>query len=204
MLFTGKMTKSSNLLKYQGKNIIKNNIIKKFLISLFFKKIYQEINKVNPENIIDLGCGEGFLENFLLKKRYKAKITGVDINPNSIKYAQKNNPGVKFLVDDIFNLKIKEKFDLALMLEVLEHLSQPEKALKTSKNLSKNLLISVPWEPWFSWLYLLVGLNLKRFGKHPEHCQFFNSQSLENLLKKHFKSVKIKSNWPWLIALAEN
>lgn len=198
------MTKSSNLLKYRGKNIIKNNIVKKFLISLFFRKIYQEIKKAHPKSIIDLGCGEGFVENFLLKKGYVAKMTGVDINPSSIEYAKKNNPGTDFFVGDIFNLKIKNNFDLVLMLEVLEHLSQPDKALKTAQGLSKKLLVSVPWEPWFSWLYLLVGLNIKRFGRHPEHCQFFNRQSLETLLKKYFKNVEVKSNWPWLIAWAIN
>jgi hypothetical protein len=90
------------------------------------------------------------------------------------------------------------------MLEVLEHLPQPGKALKTSQSLSKKILVSVPWEPWFSWLYLMAGLNLKRFGKHPEHLQFFNRQSLESLLKKYFKKVEVKSNWPWLIAWGIN
>jgi 2-polyprenyl-3-methyl-5-hydroxy-6-metoxy-1,4-benzoquinol methylase len=198
------MTKSSNLLKYRGKNIIKNNIVKNFLISLFFRKIYQEIKEAHPQSVIDLGCGEGFVENFLLKKKYKAKITGIDINPSSIEYAKKNNSGADFLIGDIFNLKIKNNFDLVLMLEVLEHLPQPDKALKTAQGLSKKLLVSVPWEPWFSWLYLLVGLNIKRSGRHPEHCQFFNRRSLETLLNKYFKNVEVKSNWPWLIAWAIN
>jgi 2-polyprenyl-3-methyl-5-hydroxy-6-metoxy-1,4-benzoquinol methylase len=204
MPFIIKMKKSSNFLKYRGKNIIKNNIFKKILISLFFRKIYQEIKKNNPKKIIDLGCGEGFIENFLLNKKYKTKMIGIDINPDSVEYAKKNNPGAKFLTGDILNLKIKDNFDLVLMLEVLEHLSQPGKALETAKSLSKKLLVSVPWEPWFSWLYLSIGLNLKRLGKHPEHCQFFNRQSLESLLKKYFRTVEVKSNWPWLIAWGLN
>jgi len=198
------MTKSSNFLKYQSKNIIKNNLLKKFLIGLFFKKIYREIKKSNSKNIIDLGCGEGFLENYLKDKNVDLKITGVDINHKAINYARKNNSQFKFLVDDILNLKMKGNFDLAMMLEVLEHLNQPKKAVRAASLLSKRLLVSVPWEPWFSWLYLLVGLNIKRRGKHPEHCQFFNPRSLEELLKNYFKKVEVNSNWPWLVAFAQN
>ena len=199
-----KENQSSNFLKYRGKNIVKNNPVKHFLIGLFLRKVFQEIRKSNPKKIIDLGCGEGFFEAFLLKNKYGAEMVGIDINPDSIKYAQKNNPGVKFLTGDILNLKMKGNFDLVLMLEVLEHLPQPGKALKTSQSLSKKILVSVPWEPWFSWLYLMAGLNLRRFGRHPEHCHFFNRQSLEFLLKKYFKKVEVKSNWPWLIAWGMN
>lgn len=199
-----KEIKSSNFLKYRGKNIIKNNPLKHFLIGLFFKKIYQEIKEINPKTIIDLGCGEGFLEQYLKNKSLDTKITALDINQNSVNYAKKNNPGVKFLTSDILNLKIKDSFDLTIILEVLEHLPFPEKALKTANRLSKKILISVPWEPWFSWLYLLVGLNLKRLGKHPDHRQFFNPKVLKTLLKKYFKRVEVKSNWPWLMAIGQN
>jgi 2-polyprenyl-3-methyl-5-hydroxy-6-metoxy-1,4-benzoquinol methylase len=199
-----KENQSSNFLKYQGKNIIKNNPVKHFLIILFLRKIYQEIKKIKPEKIIDLGCGEGFLEKYLKKKNLKAQITALDINGMAVKYAKRNNPGVKFLKGDIFDLKMKEKFDLVIMLEVLEHLSYPNKALKVASSLSKKILISVPWEPWFSWLYLLVGLNLKRLGKHPEHEHFFKPKSLRTLLEKSFSKVEIKSNWPWLLATGEN
>jgi len=142
-----KEMKNSNFLKYQGKNIIKNNPLKHFLIGLFFKKIYQEIKKINPKTVIDLGCGEGFLEQYLKNKNLDVKITALDINQDSIKYAKKNNPEVKFLTGDILNLKVKDGFDLVIMLEVLEHLSYPEKALKTANSLSKKILVSVPWEP---------------------------------------------------------
>lgn len=199
-----KENQSSNFLKYQGKSIIKNNPVKHFLIGLFLRRIYQEIKKIKPGKIIDLGCGEGFLESYLKEKKLKIKITAVDINQEAIKYAQKNNPGIKFLTGDIFNLKIKEKFDLVMMLEVLEHLPCPGKALKVASGLSERILISVPWEPWFSWLYLLAGLNFKRRGKHPEHCQFFKPNSLRLLMEKSFAKVEIRSNWPWLIAYGEN
>ncbi|MBM3205365.1 methyltransferase domain-containing protein [Candidatus Shapirobacteria bacterium] len=199
-----KESQTSNFLKYQGKSLIKNNPLKKFLISLFFRKIYQEIKKTNPKKMIDLGCGEGFLEKYLKSKNLNIEITAVDINQEALKYAKKNNPGVKFLAGDILNFKSQESFDLAVMLEVLEHLPTHQKALKTAKGLSKKILVSVPWEPYFSWLYLLAGLNLKRRGKHPEHRQFFHPQTLKTLLKKYFRKVETKSNWPWLIAISQN
>jgi len=164
----------------------------------------QEMDLLKPKEIVDLACGEGFFEQYLIKNGQKLNLIGVDISFQAVAEAKNRNPQANFLVDDVLNLKLKEKFDLALMLELLEHLSQPEKAIASAKKIARRVIISVPWEPWFSWLSWLGGKHFKRFGKHPEHCQFFNKKKLQNLLDKHFPKVEIKSSGPWLIAVCQH
>ena len=82
----------------------------------------------DARTILDYGCGIG--ENGLMMAKAGYEVTLVDFDTNSFKFAKfraKNySDNVKFLTFDEFraNLKdYKEKFDLVLCLDVLEHLT---------------------------------------------------------------------------------
>ena len=65
-----------------------------------------EIIKIKENiKILDVACGTGILENYLLKYNPK-EILGIDFSENMIKVAERknNNCKVKYLCDDIFNL----------------------------------------------------------------------------------------------------
>lgn len=51
--------------------------------------------------ILDIGCGPGNISKYLLQKRPDFSILGIDISPNMIAIAQKNNPTAVFDVLDI-------------------------------------------------------------------------------------------------------
>jgi len=73
--------------------------------------------------IIDFGCGRGWLTNILSKY---GKVTGIEPVANVVKYAQKLFPAINFEVGSIENLKEK-KADLIVCSEVIEHISETEK-----------------------------------------------------------------------------
>ena len=76
--------------------------------------------------------------------------------------------------------------------------------LKIIKNLvQKNAIISVPNEPLFSFISLLSGSYIKRWGRHPEHINFWNLRSFNNFLSQEFDSVNIKTVFPWLITICK-
>ena len=54
--------------------------------------------------LLELGCGPGNVIKFFLDNRTDLKITGIDLAPKMIAYAQKLNPNANFLVQDIRNL----------------------------------------------------------------------------------------------------
>ncbi|WP_067145779.1 class I SAM-dependent DNA methyltransferase [Pseudotamlana agarivorans] len=51
--------------------------------------------------IMDVACGPGNITQYLLKKHPTCEILGVDIAPNMIALAEKNNPTAKFKTMDI-------------------------------------------------------------------------------------------------------
>ncbi len=72
-----------------------------------------------PVDILDIACGTGSVEKYLVKKGYK--VTGIDISASMIKAAQQkaveqNLQGTKFLVMDAAQMPFDEEFDLAISL----------------------------------------------------------------------------------------
>ena len=93
--------------------------------------------------ILEAGCGVGSQTITLARNNPNTSLLSIDISEDSLTEAQRvveycGLSNVKFLNADIFNLNFEpESFDHVFMCHVLEHLSQPEKALAILKNLIK-------------------------------------------------------------------
>jgi len=72
-------------------------------------------------SILDVGCGEGFLMEYLLREK-NCKVFGIDISRKAIEIVR--SKGMEGEVRDI-----DEKYDYILFVEVLEHLKYPHKVL---------------------------------------------------------------------------
>lgn len=97
--------------------------------------------------VLDVGCGGGGLGK-LIKKKYKAEVHGIDINPNAADKARTHYDSVTSgnIEQDkiIFEARY---FDFIICADVLEHLSDPWGALRKLKNYLKNdghLAASIP------------------------------------------------------------
>jgi len=69
----------------------------------------QIIHQLDAENIIDLGCGEGFYTQALANNTH-ANVYGVDISKSAIKYAAKRYSNCHFSVASISQAPFKEQF----------------------------------------------------------------------------------------------
>lgn len=62
--------------------------------------------------ILEIGCGPGNITKYLLSKRPDLNISGIDIAPNMIELARKNNPTADFRVMDVRQIgELKTKLD---------------------------------------------------------------------------------------------
>ena len=111
-------------MKYIKKIILKDNTNSKALKNL---------------SLLDLGCGGGLICEPL--SRIGMKVTGIDFVKENIKiakdHAKKSNLQIDYLYQDLENLKIQRKYDIILMLEVIEHLEDFKKIINKNKNLLK-------------------------------------------------------------------
>lgn len=102
-------------------------------------------NKLNPEDITEVGCGAGQNLVELEKKINSArKLTGYDISPQAIKLAtEKASDKISFYNDD---LAIKEDLhtNLLLIIDVVEHVDDYYGFLRKLKNKSDWFVFHIP------------------------------------------------------------
>ena len=112
-----------------------------------------ELEGFNPEQIADAGSGFGQYVYYLSKKYPDAKITGLDIKQeqvddcNSFFKTIGLQDQVGFEYADLTTLEIKNRYDLLLSVDVLEHIEDDRgvmKRLYDSLNPGGVLLISTP------------------------------------------------------------
>lgn len=109
-------------------------------IELIVDWIQQMLGKNNID-ILDLGCGPGlYAERFAIKGH---KVSGIDFSENSIKYAKKsaaeNNLDIEYMQMDYRELKIIEKYDLAVLIYLDFCVLNPDDAKNVLKNIYKSL-----------------------------------------------------------------
>ncbi len=84
---------------------------------------------LNNENasIFEIGCGPGNIAQYLLSKHPGFDLFGIDVAPNMIELAQKNNPSAKFSVMDCREIdSVQSTFDGIICGFCLPYLSGEE------------------------------------------------------------------------------
>jgi len=142
------------------------------------------------ENILDIGCASGYFAKELQQK--DCKVWGIERDHKAIETANKYCKKVfKIDLEKQFNLvNYFHFFDTVLILDVIEHLKNPEVLLSKVKNyITKNgkIIISTP-----NIAHLSIRINLLRGRFNYEqqgildrtHIHFYTYENLKSLLKK--------------------
>ena len=117
--------------------------------------LFQLLTGKEKINVLDVGCGSGVIAFELLKQGKKIKYLGIDNSQENIISAKKilkhyNNDDLKFNCGDAVNenfQKANEKLDMVLLIDVLEHIINPQKMLqKIVENMKDGglFIVSVP------------------------------------------------------------
>ena len=202
---------SGNMDKHNTKNPLKQLCLKRFMSHLLKEiKNHQRYNSIMNANLLDIGCGEGFVSLQILQHFPTFRIVGVDNSLKAIEKAKElcasvqkdNSANIIFQRGDIYNLGFQDNsFDIVLCLEVLEHLERPHDALiEIYRVCRRQMIISVPHEPWFQLGNILSFKHVKMFGSPIDHIQHWTNTSFSELCLAHFKTCSFSKSFPWLLA----
>ena len=95
-----------------------------------YSLIKKWIDKVNPKQVVDIGCGQGICSTFIDSK---INYVGVDLSEELIARAGKlyQAPNRKFLVGNAYNIPLDDSSsEAAISIWVWSHLADLEKAAK--------------------------------------------------------------------------
>jgi len=98
-------------------------------------------------SILEIGCGAGFTAEYL--KDYYHSYTGLDYSENLINFAQQHHRDkrIEFICSSLDAFETSNRFDAIVLIGVLHHMPQPEKALQQIKHLLKETGTVIVNEP---------------------------------------------------------
>ncbi len=166
----------------------------------YYGQLRSDVAPILPaafHHVLEIGCGEGQTGAWL-EQTFGCRVTGLELNPVAAEAARSRLS--RIWVGDVEHLKIDEKFDLILALELFEHLVDPFCFLdRVGEWLHPGgtLLMSVPN---IGAAPLVEDLLAGRFDYIPvgllcvTHLRFFTRSSLEVLLTRYgFREIEC---WP--------
>jgi len=112
--------------------------------------------------LLELGCGSGRMPCQLVREGLvpAENIHGLDQSQVAVERASAALPGAHFQPGDIYNLHLpKEYFHVATLMEVIEHLEEPNHALKQISDVlvpGGHLIISFPNFVHLPWLVVRI------------------------------------------------
>ncbi len=169
-----------------------------------WQDMYDSFIEINPSlknncSILDIGCG--WAQALLFFKNKGFNCYGFDPAPEAVEYGIKQGLNLKHAGLEGMDVFDGKKFDIVCLLNVLEHVADPEKTVLQIKKILKDdgiLLIDVPNE--FND-FQIAGRDLHNLNDWwvapPNHLNYFSKSSLENFLKQLKFNVQIcESSFP--------
>jgi 2-polyprenyl-3-methyl-5-hydroxy-6-metoxy-1,4-benzoquinol methylase len=128
--------------------------------------------------VLDVGSGQGELSREIRRRHPEVEVTGIDRSTTGLEVARGTVPGARFLEQDLMRPLARSELagwaTHAICTEVLEHLPDPEQALRNVRAALApgcRLVITVPSGP------------MSAFDKHIGHLRHFSAAALAETLR---------------------
>jgi len=170
-------------------------------IKQHFKINADNLNYLKGLNILDIGCGGGLISEPMA--RLGGRVTGIDASEKNIKvakiHAKKNELKINYLNKSPEELENKDKFDIILNLEIVEHVDNVGLYIESCYNLLKKdglMFTATLNRSFMSYLKAIIGaeyiMRWLPIGTH-DWNKFLKPEELEKELQdKKFSMVEVK------------
>jgi ubiquinone/menaquinone biosynthesis C-methylase UbiE len=149
------------------------------------------VNKFASGNILDVGCGDGYITSQISQK-FK-EVIGIDISEQAVRIAKSKNPKIVFTAASCTNIPFSDNsFDTVVASEIIEHVNYEDGKtfLKEGRRVLKphgRIIISTPnlSNPYMKFLQIR--------HKNIEHLKEYTKNEFVELISLHFKVIYLNS-----------
>lgn len=114
----------------------------------FFREVLSACQPYLHGRVADIGCGSGYVVRALMSSQTITGIYGVDFSAASTKRCRAEVPNGHFVTGDIYRLAYADGvFESVICMETLEHLEQPDHAIRELFRVCKkggHIIITIP------------------------------------------------------------
>lgn len=185
----------------------KTNAVTRRLLDGFFGAIGQCVAPLDGiATAFEAGCGEGYstarLRGMLpAGTRFEAS----DVEQRFVDEARERNPDVPIARESIYALDRPDRsYDVVFVLEVLEHLDDPARALAEACRVSRKWVVaSVPREPMWRAFNMARMKYLPALANTPGHLNHWSAGGFERFVGQRATVRRRETPLPWTVVLAE-
>lgn len=178
--------------------------IGRWLVDRFYASVRELLLRQvgSGDLVLEVGCGAGYSSRNLRECLPPGvDFVASDIGESLLRKARTRNPGIGFVRQSVYELALPDRsVDVVVMLEVLEHLEHPGRALAEVRRVArKAAIISTPREPIWRVLNFMRGKYVRDLGNTPGHIQHWSSRGLRREVQALFRVSGIAQPVPWTI-----
>ncbi len=184
--------------KFNAKNPVSRALMRGFIGSL-----ERLLAQIDAHSVLEVGCGEGYIQQILSGFGYRTQLA-FDIDYPIVVDARIRYPASAYFVANGERIPLPSKsVDVALAIEVLEHVPDPDTVLAEMKRVTRRyVIVSVPREPIWRTLNVARGKYLASMGNTPGHVQHWSSVGFVRTVARHFTVLAVERPLPWTMVLA--
>lgn len=180
-----------------------SNPIERRMMEGFFSAFFALIDRVRPTSILEIGVGEGEVLSRVMHRFPDAATRGIDLADDRLA-AIWSERGLPVTIGDATDLEFDDhSIDLILAIEVLEHIPEPERALREIARVAKSdVVLSVPREPIWRMGNLARGRYVSALGNTPGHVNHWGTRGFRRFVQSELDVESVMTPLPWTMVHA--
>jgi SAM-dependent methyltransferase len=148
-----------------------------------FRRLLQDIAAAGKSSgrLLEVGCAYGF---FLDEARHCFEVSGVEVAEDAVAACQARGLDVVQVADEAFYTR-RGPFDLVVLLDVIEHLKNPDGLLRDLHKYTQPGALLVITTGDFDSLLSRIMRRQWRLMTPPQHLWYFTPDAITRLLTRH-------------------
>jgi ubiquinone/menaquinone biosynthesis C-methylase UbiE len=181
-----------------------SNPLERRVMANFFRTLESALPGGPPARILEVGAGEGEVVGRVIHDRWPDVPMHVLDLPDDTLADHWRRRGLHGVFGSATDLPLPDRsVDLVLAIEVLEHVDDPEGALREiARVASRDVVLSVPREPLWRVLNVARGKYWKDLGNTPGHIQHWSTKAFTDLVSRHLEVTGTWRPLPWTLVRA--